>query len=100
MNNALTGGFATERSTSPRTFMLIWRVFHSAAPAARGGSNFHAAELLSVYPPPRTPNFPATAGGARTEATADPPLRFRSRPQPQRKAAGLDSAYRFANRSR
>ena len=41
-----------------------------------------------VKPPPRTPNLPATAGSASTAATALPPLRLRSRPQPTRITAG------------
>ncbi len=53
---------------------------------------FQADELLIVYPPPRTPNLPATAGNASTAITAFPPLRFRSRPQPHRMTAGDESA--------
>ena len=51
-----------------------------------------AAELLIEKPPPRTPNLPATAGSASTAATALPPLRLRSSPQPQRITAGLVAA--------
>ena len=47
-----------------------------------------AVELLIEKPPPRTPNLPATAGSARTAAAALPPLRLRSRPQPQRTSGG------------
>src|SRR6187455_1236056 len=52
-----------------------------------------AVELLIVKPPPRTPNLPATAGRASTDATALPPLRFRSSPQPHLMTAGLVVAY-------
>ena len=48
--------------------------------------------LLIVYPPPRTPNLPATAGSARIAAMADPPFLFRSGPHPQRITAGVVSA--------
>src|SRR6185369_2970238 len=73
--------------------------FAGSSPAASRASRSHAFELLIVNPPPRTPNFPATAGRARTAATADPPLRLRSRPQPQRTAAGRESAYSRAKAS-
>ena len=53
----------------------------------------HDPELLSVYPPPRTPNLPATAGSARIAAAAFPPFRFRSSPHPQRITAGDAAAY-------
>jgi hypothetical protein len=46
------------------------------------------AELLSAYPPPRTPNFPPTAGNARIAIAALPPLRLRSRPHPHRMREG------------
>src|SRR5436309_15632954 len=80
--------------------MLISRVTGAGrSPAAARESRPQAFELLIVYPPPRTPNFPATAGSASTAAIAEPPLRFLSRPQPHRIAAGLDSAYISAKRS-
>ena len=50
-----------------------------------------AVELLIEYPPPRTPNLPATAGSASTAAAAAPPLRLRSSPQPQRTSAGEEA---------
>src|SRR5260370_2094736 len=78
--------------------MLTSRVVQLAAPAAAAESRSQAFEFDIVYPPPRTPNLPATAGNARMAATADPPLRFRSTPQPQRMTAGCDSAYRRAER--
>src|SRR5207249_8693062 len=60
----------------------------------------HDAELLMEYPPPRTPNLPPTAGSASTAIAALPPLRFRSRPHPQRTSAGELVAYNSAARSR
>ena len=48
----------------------------------------HDAELLIAYPPPRTPNFPPTAGNARIAIAALPPLRLRSSPHPHRMSAG------------
>ena len=63
--------------------------------AGSGVSFIHAAalmpqaeELLIEKPPPRTPNLPPTAGSAMIAAAAAPPLRLRSRPQPQRISAG------------
>ena len=47
-----------------------------------------AAELLVEYPPPRTPNFPPTAGSASTAIAAAPPFLFRSSPHPHRTTAG------------
>ncbi len=72
--------------------MLTGRVAGSGSAAASDVLRSHTAELLSVYPPPRSPKAPATAGRARTAAAADPPLRFRSSPQPQRMTAGRVSA--------
>ena len=73
--------------------MLTMRVVGS------GVSFIHAAalmpkadELLIEKPPPRTPNFPATAGSASTAATALPPLRLRSSPHPHRITAGALAA--------
>src|ERR1700674_5384750 len=80
--------------------MLISRAVKTPARAAARESRSQIPELLSVYPPPRTPNFPATADSARMAAVADPPLRLRSRPQPHRIAAGLDDASHVANRSK
>src|SRR5919112_4684025 len=57
---------------------------------------FHDAELLIAYPPPLTPNLPPTVGSASTASAALPPLRFRSRPQPQRISAGEVAAYQRA----
>src|SRR5262245_27120359 len=80
--------------------MLTRRVGGSAAAAEASPSiSRHADELDIVYPPPRTPNLPATAGSARIAVVAEPPLRFRSGPHPQRNAAGLESAYNWAKRS-
>ena len=77
--------------------MLTIRVDGSLACNHIEGENFKAAALLIEYPPPRTPNFPATAGSARMAMAALPPLRFRSTPQPQRMTAGFRSAYSSAN---
>ena len=75
--------------------MLICRT----GPRARSGRARATALIgkarlrLMVKPPPRTPNFPATAGSARMARTAWPPLRLRSTPQPQRTTAGDAAAY-------
>ena len=69
--------------------MLTERVagFGSAMPSSE--LTPHRASLFCiVYPPPRTPNLPATAGIASTAAIALPPLRLRSMPQPVRITAG------------
>src|SRR5919198_5095021 len=79
--------------------MLTRRVGGSSA-AIQGRSMFQEAELLMEYPPPRTPNLPPTAGSASTDIAALPPLRFRSRPHPQRTSAGELVAYNSAARSR
>ena len=71
--------------------MLIWRgavcAQIRAAPARRLLIGKVRLRLI-VMPPPRTPNFPATAGSAKMARTALPPLRLRSTPQPQRITAG------------
>ncbi len=72
--------------------MLSVRVGGSGSAARAPEPRFQTFELLWVKPPPRTPNLPATAGRASTAAAAEPPLRLRSRPQPQRITAGLASA--------
>src|SRR5919197_2787386 len=56
-----------------------------------------AAELLIEKPPPRTPNFPATAGNAMIAAAALPPFRLRSSPHPHRTTAGDAATYISAN---
>src|SRR5262245_61335547 len=75
--------------------MLIARVGGSGS-RSHVRSMFHAVELLIEYPPPRTPNLPATAGSARIAAAALPPLRFRSSPQPHLTRAGEAFAYSSA----
>jgi hypothetical protein len=87
-NSSFTGGSWYSVRARPSRFMLTMRV--------RGSSAFtqlrvmpQDAELLMAYPPPRTRNFPATAGRARIANDALPPFRLRSCPQPQRMTAGL-----------
>src|SRR4029453_19579069 len=75
--------------------MLTIRVLGSSAPIHVRAIP-HDAELLIAYPPPGTPNFPATVGSARMAIDALPPLRLRSWPQPQRINAGLAFAYASA----
>src|SRR5262245_7268521 len=80
--------------------MFTRRVLGAGTPTIASAFAPHDAELLIVYPPPRTPNLPATAGLARIAVVAGPPLRFRSWPQPQRITAGDASAYQSTNRDR
>src|ERR1051326_6589558 len=87
-NNIFTGGLSYSVSARPRWFMLTTRVGGSGASIHCFDFWPYARELLIDNPPPRTPNFPATDGTARTAAAALPPLRLRSRPQPHRTTAG------------
>src|SRR6266545_6238603 len=89
-NSIRTGGSLNSVSARPRRFMLTRRVGGSGVSFIHAAALIpKAAELLIEKPPPRTPNFPATAGKAMIAAAALPPLRFRSRPQPQRTSAGV-----------
>jgi hypothetical protein len=76
----------------PSRFMLSVRTGGGSSPTAAEVSSAQVSEVLRVNPPPRTPSFPPTAGRASTAATAEPPLRLRSTPQPQRTTAGEVSA--------
>ena len=70
-------------------------------PASGSTSIRYPAEVDRAQPLPRSPNFPYTAGSARTARTASVPLRVRSRPHPARIKAGRASAYsRAASRIR
>ena len=68
--------------------MLTRRVAGSGVSIHCASFRPKASELLIEKPPPRTPNLPPTDGSASTAAAALPPLRLRSRPQPQRTSAG------------
>lgn len=97
-NSISTGGSLNSVSARPRWFMLTSRVRGSGVSFIQAAALMpNAEELLMEKPPPRTPNFPATAGRAMIAAAALPPFRLRSSPQPQRTSAGVADAYILAN---
>ena len=76
------GAVITEAGNDPKVAALVYV-------AAFAPDKGESVASLIENPPPRTPNFPATAGRARMAIAALPPLRLRSTPQPHRTTAGV-----------